>query len=70
MKTRSSDHDPVVTEAVPGIHRVELDGVTVGYVLEAGAVFVSLRGQRLQHVVRDRAVARSATPPCIASSIA
>ena len=37
-------HDPVVTEAVPGIHRVELDGATVGYVLQAGAVFVSLVG--------------------------
>jgi hypothetical protein len=37
-------HDPVVTEAVPGIHRVELDGATVGYVLEAGIVFVSLVG--------------------------
>ena len=37
-------HDPLVTEAVPGIHRVELDGDTVGYVLEAGAVFVSLKG--------------------------
>jgi hypothetical protein len=37
-------HDPVVTEAVPGIHRVELDGATVGYVLQAGVVFVSLVG--------------------------
>ena len=37
-------HEPRVTEAVPGVHRVELDGVTVGYVLEAGAVFVSLKG--------------------------
>ena len=37
-------HDPLVTPAVPGIHRVELDGETVGYVLEAGTVFVSLRG--------------------------
>lgn len=37
-------HHPVVTEAVPGIHRVEVDGDTVGYVLEAGTVFVSLRG--------------------------
>ncbi len=37
-------HDPVVTEAVPGIHRVESDGVTLGYVLQAGTVFVSLRG--------------------------
>lgn len=37
-------HTAVVTEAVPGIHRVELDGATVGYVLEAGAVFVSLKG--------------------------
>ena len=38
------EHEPVVTEAVPGIHRVELDGVTVGYVLQAGTVFVSLTG--------------------------
>ena len=37
-------HPPVVTEAVPGIHRVEVDGDTVGYVLEAGTVFVSLAG--------------------------
>jgi hypothetical protein len=37
-------HQPVVTEAVPGIHRVEVDGLTVGYVVEAGAVFVSLQG--------------------------
>lgn len=37
-------HQPVVTEAVPGIHRVEVDGETVGYVLEAGTVFVSLQG--------------------------
>jgi hypothetical protein len=34
-------HDAVVTEAVPGVHRVEVDGDTVGYVLETGAVFVS-----------------------------
>ncbi|CAN5298715.1 hypothetical protein BH11ACT3_BH11ACT3_13770 [soil metagenome] len=38
-----------VTEAVTGIHRVEMethDGhVIVGYVLEAGHVFVSLRGE-------------------------
>jgi hypothetical protein len=37
-------HQPVVTEAVPGIHRVEVDDQTVGYVLEAGTVFVSLLG--------------------------
>ena len=37
-------HEPVVTEAVPGIHRVEVDGATVGYVLEAGDVFVALAG--------------------------
>ncbi|MCU1416874.1 MAG: hypothetical protein JWP32_1048 [Schumannella sp.] len=37
-------HKPVVTEAVPGIHRVEVDGETAGYVLEAGIVFVSLSG--------------------------
>ena len=37
-----------VTEAVVGIHRVELvdadNHETVGYVLEAGHVFVSLQG--------------------------
>jgi hypothetical protein len=38
------EHQPVVTLAVPGIHRVEVDGNTVGYVLEAEAVFVSLQG--------------------------
>ena len=38
-------HEPRVTVAVPGVHRVELDGATVGYVLEAGAVFVSLCGE-------------------------
>ena len=43
MKT-TLGHEPLVTEAVPGIHRIELDGVTIGYVLEAGAVFVSLVG--------------------------
>jgi hypothetical protein len=37
-------HDPVVTVAVPGIHRVEVDGATVGYVVEAGPVYVSLVG--------------------------
>lgn len=37
-------HEPLVTIAVPGVHRVELDGVTLGYVLETGSVFVSLRG--------------------------
>jgi hypothetical protein len=36
--------EPQVTEAVPGIHRIEVDGVTVGYVVEAGTVFVSLVG--------------------------
>ena len=36
--------EPQVTEAVPGIHRIEVDGATVGYVLEAGSVFVSLAG--------------------------
>ena len=43
MKT-TLGHEPLVTEAVPGIHRVELEGATVGYVLEAGAVYVSLVG--------------------------
>lgn len=38
------EHEPQVTLAVPGVHRVEVDGDTVGYVVEAGAVFVSLRG--------------------------
>lgn len=38
------DHEPHVTLAVPGVHRVEVDGVTVGYVVEAGAVYVSLQG--------------------------
>jgi len=37
-------HDATVTLAVPGVHRVELDGTTVGFVLEAEAVFVSLKG--------------------------
>jgi hypothetical protein len=38
-------HDIRVTEAVPGIHRVELDGATVGYVQKEGIVFVSLLGE-------------------------
>ncbi|HWM32867.1 MAG TPA: hypothetical protein VNR36_01375 [Pseudolysinimonas sp.] len=42
--TIARDHDVLVTLAVPGVHRVELDGATVGYVVEAGPVFVSLRG--------------------------
>lgn len=37
-------HEPHVSVAVPGVHRVELDGETVGYVLEAGTVYVSLKG--------------------------
>lgn len=37
-------HDIRVTQAVPGVHRVELDGATVGYVQKEGAVFVSLCG--------------------------
>ena len=37
-------HEPLVTVAVPGVHRVEVDGATVGYVLEAGNVYVSLLG--------------------------
>jgi hypothetical protein len=42
--TIAHDHDVLVAEALPGIHRVELDGATLGYVVEAGPVFVSLRG--------------------------
>lgn len=37
-------HEPRVSIAVPGVHRVELDGRTAGYVVEAGTVFVSLKG--------------------------
>ncbi|MEQ1735599.1 MAG: hypothetical protein ABL886_04255 [Rhodoglobus sp.] len=37
-------HDVRVTQAVPGIHRVELDGETVGYVQKEGRVFVALCG--------------------------
>jgi hypothetical protein len=37
-------HDVRVTEAVPGVHRVELDGETVGYVQKEGAVYVALSG--------------------------
>lgn len=37
-------HDIRVTEAVPDVHRVELDGTTVGYVQKEGAVYVSLEG--------------------------
>lgn len=37
-------HDIRVTEAVPDVHRVELDGKTIGYVQKEGAVFVSLCG--------------------------
>ncbi len=37
-------HDVRVTEAVPGIHRVELDDKTVGYVQKEGTVYVSLSG--------------------------
>ena len=33
-----------VTEAVVGIHRVEGHDETIGYVLETGDLFVSLRG--------------------------
>jgi hypothetical protein len=43
MKTGIA-HDAQVTLAVPGIHRVEVGGETVGYVVAAGRVFVSLRG--------------------------
>jgi hypothetical protein len=38
------DHRPHVTLAVPGIHRVEVDGETVGYIVEAGVIFVTLQG--------------------------
>jgi len=38
------EHETRVTEAVPGVLRVDVDGETVGYVLVAGTVFVSLRG--------------------------
>jgi glutamine amidotransferase-like uncharacterized protein len=37
-------HDVRVTEAVPGVHRVELDDRTVGYVQKEGAVYVGLCG--------------------------
>jgi len=37
-------HDVRVTQAVPGVHRVELDGSTVGYVQQEGTVFVALCG--------------------------
>jgi len=37
-------HDVRVTEAVPGVHRVELDNATVGYVQKEGAVYVALCG--------------------------
>jgi hypothetical protein len=33
-----------VTTAVEGVYRVESDGEIVGYVVEVGSVFVSLRG--------------------------
>lgn len=37
-------HEIRVTQAVPGVHRVELDGATVGYVQQEGRVFVALGG--------------------------
>jgi len=37
-------HDVRVTQAVPGVHRVQLDGATVGYVQQEGTVFVALCG--------------------------
>ena len=37
-------HDVRVTVAVPGVHRVELDDNTLGYVQKEGKVFVSLCG--------------------------
>lgn len=33
-----------VTQAVPGVHRVEVDGATVGYVQQEGSVYVALSG--------------------------
>lgn len=33
-----------VTPAVDGVYRVAADGQTAGYIVEAGPVFVSLRG--------------------------
>ena len=44
MKTDIA-HEPRVTLAVPGVHRVQLGEDTIGYVLEAGPVFVSLLGR-------------------------
>jgi hypothetical protein len=38
-------HEPLVTIAVPGVHRVELEGRTIGYIIEAGTVYVSLEGE-------------------------
>lgn len=37
-------HEIRVAQAVPGVHRVELDGRTVGYVQNEGRVFVALCG--------------------------
>ncbi len=37
-------HEIRVTQAVPGVHRVELDGATVGYVQQEGRVYVALCG--------------------------
>jgi hypothetical protein len=36
--------DVSVMRAIEGVHRVMADGDTVGYVLEAGPVFVTLQG--------------------------
>jgi hypothetical protein len=33
-----------VTTAVDGVYRVAADGETAGYIVEAGSVYVSLRG--------------------------
>jgi hypothetical protein len=33
-----------VTSAVDGVYRVAADGETAGYIIEAGTVYVSLRG--------------------------
>jgi hypothetical protein len=37
-------HEIRVTQAVPGVHRVEVDGATVGYVQQEGSVYVALSG--------------------------
>lgn len=44
MKLATTPADIRLTEPVAGITCVTVDGAVAGYVLEAGAVFVSLRG--------------------------